>query len=130
MSNTTQGFLGRADGRLRNPDHRFEWTRNEFSAWAHHVSLSFGYQMRIEGVRPTDPLGGSPTQMGVFIRGFAPWRPHHSTTELALSRLPTPIRCFLTELFGEKSGQRLEGYRWDADLSKCGSSRRRSVSLS
>lgn len=61
-------FVGLADGRLRNPDHRFEWTRNEFSAWAHDVSLRFGYQVRIEGVGPTDPLVGSPTQMGVFMR--------------------------------------------------------------
>jgi 3' terminal RNA ribose 2'-O-methyltransferase Hen1 len=55
-------------GRLRHKDHRFEWTRSEFRAWADRVGERFGYQVRILAVGPDDPALGAPTQMGVFTR--------------------------------------------------------------
>src|SRR5205807_8286598 len=53
-------------GRLRHADHRFEWTRAEFQAWASRVAERFGYQVRFVPVGPEDAEVGSPTQMGVF----------------------------------------------------------------
>jgi len=53
-------------GQLRHPDHRFEWTREEFRAWAEGVCGRFGYGARYVPVGPEDPALGPPTQMGVF----------------------------------------------------------------
>jgi 3' terminal RNA ribose 2'-O-methyltransferase Hen1 len=55
-------------GRFRHPDHRFEWTRAEFAAWAAGVAGRHGYQVRLLPVGPEDPGVGPPTQMGVFTR--------------------------------------------------------------
>jgi 3' terminal RNA ribose 2'-O-methyltransferase Hen1 len=54
--------------RFRHPDHRFEWTRNEFESWAQAVALRNGYCVRFLPVGPVDEGLGSPTQMGVFVR--------------------------------------------------------------
>ena len=59
-------FGGLPAGRLRHRDHRFEWTRGEFRAWAEGVCGRFGYGVRFVPVGPEDPGAGSPTQMGVF----------------------------------------------------------------
>jgi hypothetical protein len=53
-------------GRFRHRDHRFEWTREEFRAWAIRVAERFGYTIRIEAVGPVDADVGPPTQMVVF----------------------------------------------------------------
>jgi len=55
--------------KLRHPDHRFEWTRSEFLAWAEGVARRFGYIVRFLPVGPVDEAIGPPTQMGVFHRG-------------------------------------------------------------
>lgn len=55
-------------GRFRHRDHRFEWTRAEFAAWADGVAERFGYVVRYLPVGPDDPEVGSPTQMAVFAR--------------------------------------------------------------
>lgn len=52
--------------KLRHADHRFEWTRAEFEAWAADVAARFGYAVRFEGVGESDPGFGAPTQMGIF----------------------------------------------------------------
>jgi 3' terminal RNA ribose 2'-O-methyltransferase Hen1 len=54
-------------GKFRHRDHRFEWSRAEFQAWAQRVAERFGYSVRFLAIGPDDPLVGSPTQMGVFI---------------------------------------------------------------
>ncbi|MEO3869054.1 3' terminal RNA ribose 2'-O-methyltransferase Hen1 [Nonomuraea sp. B12E4] len=51
---------------LRHPDHRFEWTRAEFTAWASRVAGRHGYRVAYEPVGDEDPEVGPPTQMGVF----------------------------------------------------------------
>jgi 3' terminal RNA ribose 2'-O-methyltransferase Hen1 len=56
------------DGKLRHSDHRFEWSRAEFAAWATAVAAQYGYTYRIEGVGETDPELGAPTQMAVFTK--------------------------------------------------------------
>src|SRR5262249_21576362 len=52
--------------RFRHPDHRFEWTRQEFQQWARGIGERFGYGVRFLPVGPEDQRLGSPTQMGVF----------------------------------------------------------------
>ncbi len=54
--------------RLRHSDHRFEWTRAEFAAWAEGVSARFGYEPRFVPVGPEHEELGPPTQMVVFTR--------------------------------------------------------------
>lgn len=53
-------------GRFRHRDHRFEWTRGEFQAWARGVAGRFGYGVRFLSVGSDDAAVGPPTQMGVF----------------------------------------------------------------
>jgi 3' terminal RNA ribose 2'-O-methyltransferase Hen1 len=52
--------------RDRHPDHRFEWTRQEFQDWAKGIADRFGYGVRFVAVGPEDDKLGSPTQMAVF----------------------------------------------------------------
>ena len=55
-------------GHYRHRDHRFEWTRAEFAAWADRVAERFGYAVRHLPIGPDDPEVGSPTQIAVFDR--------------------------------------------------------------
>ncbi|AJW79597.1 3' terminal RNA ribose 2'-O-methyltransferase Hen1 [Clavibacter michiganensis] len=59
-------YPGLAAGALRHPDHRFEWTRAEFAAWAERVADRFGYRVEIRPVGDADPVHGSPTQLALF----------------------------------------------------------------
>ena len=61
-------FDGLPAGRLRHRDHRFEWTRAEFEAWARRVGGSLRLRAcRFVPVGPEDRGVGAPTQMGVFV---------------------------------------------------------------
>ncbi len=53
-------------GHVRHGDHRFEWTREEFRAWAGKVAARHGYGVDFRPVGPDDPEVGPPTQMAVF----------------------------------------------------------------
>ncbi|MFI6013384.1 3' terminal RNA ribose 2'-O-methyltransferase Hen1 [Streptomyces sp. NPDC051243] len=53
-------------GHVRHGDHRFEWTREEFRAWATAVAERHGYGVEFVPVGPDDPEVGPPTQMAVF----------------------------------------------------------------
>jgi 3' terminal RNA ribose 2'-O-methyltransferase Hen1 len=55
-------------GNFRHKDHRFEWSRSEFGAWAESLCDRFGYRVRFASVGPEDSSLGSPTQMGIFAR--------------------------------------------------------------
>ncbi|OPF76520.1 3' terminal RNA ribose 2'-O-methyltransferase Hen1 [Streptomyces antioxidans] len=57
-------------GRMRHGDHRFEWTREEFRAWAEQVAERHGYAVEFRPVGPEDPEVGPPTQLALF-RGAA-----------------------------------------------------------
>ncbi len=57
-----------AAGTMRHPDHRFEWTRGEFAAWADGVCARRGYDVRFAPVGDDDAEVGPPTQMAVFTR--------------------------------------------------------------
>ncbi|SEN35212.1 3' terminal RNA ribose 2'-O-methyltransferase Hen1 [Actinacidiphila rubida] len=53
-------------GHVRHADHRFEWTRAEFAAWAGAVAERHGYTVAFAPVGPDDPEVGPPTQMAVL----------------------------------------------------------------
>jgi 3' terminal RNA ribose 2'-O-methyltransferase Hen1 len=60
-------------GATRHKDHRFEWSRDEFRAWADTVCARFGYSCETSGIgdpgiTPDGHAVGCPTQMGVFSR--------------------------------------------------------------
>ncbi len=55
-------------GKLRHADHRFEWTRKEFEAWAKDVGRRFSYLTEFEAIGDADNDVGAPTQMAVFSR--------------------------------------------------------------
>jgi 3' terminal RNA ribose 2'-O-methyltransferase Hen1 len=61
-------FKGMEPGMLRHPDHRFEWTRAEFTAWAHRIGDEHGYSVAIKPIGPEDPRFGAPSQLAVFSR--------------------------------------------------------------
>ncbi|MER7842705.1 3' terminal RNA ribose 2'-O-methyltransferase Hen1 [Kitasatospora sp. NPDC096077] len=53
-------------GRARHADHRFEWSRAEFAAWAEKVAAAYGYTVELRPVGPQDPEVGPPTQLALF----------------------------------------------------------------
>ncbi|MFD8631314.1 MULTISPECIES: 3' terminal RNA ribose 2'-O-methyltransferase Hen1 [unclassified Streptomyces] len=55
-------------GHVRHGDHRFEWTREEFRAWADGVANRHGYGVEFVPVGDDDPEVGPPTQMAVFTQ--------------------------------------------------------------
>ena len=55
-------------GNLRHGDHRFEWNRAEFAAWAAGIAGAYDYEVQHRSVGPDDPVVGPPTQMAVFTR--------------------------------------------------------------
>jgi SAM-dependent methyltransferase len=59
-------YEGLAPGELRHSDHRFEWTRAQFSEWAAGVAERHGYTVAVDGVGD-----GAPTQLAIFTRGAA-----------------------------------------------------------
>jgi 3' terminal RNA ribose 2'-O-methyltransferase Hen1 len=61
-------FEGLPAGTMRHPDHRFEWTREEFREWAERTATNHGYSVRFLPVGPEDPEVGPPTQMAVLTR--------------------------------------------------------------
>jgi SAM-dependent methyltransferase len=55
-------------GTVRHADHRFEWDRARFRAWARETAERGGYRVEFAPVGPDDPEVGPPTQMAVFTR--------------------------------------------------------------
>ncbi|WP_371744581.1 3' terminal RNA ribose 2'-O-methyltransferase Hen1 [Georgenia sp. TF02-10] len=53
---------------MRHPDHRFEWTRQEFADWSDRVAVTYGYVVERRGVGDLDATLGTPTQMAIFER--------------------------------------------------------------
>jgi 3' terminal RNA ribose 2'-O-methyltransferase Hen1 len=64
-------FSNLAAGAFRHPDHRFEWTRIEFRAWAERVAGANGYGVEFSEIGQSEPQIGAPTQMAVFRQGAA-----------------------------------------------------------
>lgn len=57
-----------AAGAFRHPDHRFEWTRAEFRAWADRIASTYGYRAAFHDIGRPDDARGAPTQMAVLTR--------------------------------------------------------------
>ena len=55
--------------KLRHQDHRFEWTRDEFEAWADGIAKTYHYSAKFLPVGAVDDQLGAPTQMCIFNRG-------------------------------------------------------------
>ena len=53
-------------GTFRHADHRFEWSRAEFAAWATAVAARHGYQVRLVAMGEEVEGVGGPSQMAVF----------------------------------------------------------------
>ena len=60
--------FGLAEGALRHPDHRFEWTRAEFVAWAEALAAEHGYRAAHRAIGEAHPELGPPTQMAILSR--------------------------------------------------------------
>lgn len=59
-------FENLPSGQLRHPDHRFEWTRAQFEAWASNVASRFSYTVCFDTIGSVDSQLGAPTQMAIF----------------------------------------------------------------
>ncbi len=59
-------FPGLPAGARRHRDHRFEWTRAQFRAWAGRVAAERGYLVSHRPVGPVDAELGPPTQLALF----------------------------------------------------------------
>lgn len=62
------GLLGVPGHRFRHPDHRFEWPRARFAAWAQGVAARQGYTVSLGGIGWHHPRFGAPTQTACFTR--------------------------------------------------------------
>ena len=56
---------------MRHSDHRFEWTRAEFTDWARRVAAQHGYEVSVRGVGEAREETGAPTQMAIFTEVIA-----------------------------------------------------------
>ncbi len=61
-------FPNLAPGAMRHPDHRFEWTREQFRAWLAGIEEAYGYQVSLSDIGAIDEVHGAPTQMAVLTR--------------------------------------------------------------
>jgi 3' terminal RNA ribose 2'-O-methyltransferase Hen1 len=59
-----------ADG-FRHNDHRFEWNRTQFRAWADSAAARFGYLVRYEDIGEQDENQRTPSQMAVFRKNIS-----------------------------------------------------------
>ncbi|MEK6477098.1 3' terminal RNA ribose 2'-O-methyltransferase Hen1 [Catalinimonas sp. 4WD22] len=53
-------------GAFRHSDHRFEWSRAEFKAWASRVAEAHDYAVNFKAVGEEHPKFGAPSQMAIF----------------------------------------------------------------
>lgn len=60
-----------AHGGHRHADHRFEWGRDRFAAWADGVAATHGYEVAVRPVGEVHPEVGAPTQLAVFTATVA-----------------------------------------------------------
>jgi 3' terminal RNA ribose 2'-O-methyltransferase Hen1 len=64
-------FDGLPAAAMRHHDHRFEWTRAQFRAWAQRAGDAYGYTVRHLPVGTEDPGAGPPTQLAIFSKAGA-----------------------------------------------------------
>ncbi|MFD0277150.1 3' terminal RNA ribose 2'-O-methyltransferase Hen1 [Kitasatospora sp. NPDC127111] len=93
-------------GHVRHADHRFEWDRAEFRAWAERVAAAYGYTAVIRPVGPEDPEVGAPTQLALFRIGttdepMAEATPTPASERANVSTEPNPAETATTPEGGE-----------------------------
>jgi len=76
-------YTGLAANRFRHGDHRFEWNRVQFHAWADSAAARNNYSVRYEDIGEQDENQNSPTQMAVF-RKNVPQKPTPDEAEGAV----------------------------------------------
>jgi 3' terminal RNA ribose 2'-O-methyltransferase Hen1 len=54
---------------MRHDDHRFEWTRNEFSEWSNKIAVAFNYKVELFPIGDEVENVGAPSQMAIFTYG-------------------------------------------------------------
>ena len=68
-------------GEFRHDDHRFEWSRAEFAAWATAVAGRHGYQVRLVAMGEEVEGVGAPSQMAVFSQQLTSAPAYQSVSE-------------------------------------------------
>lgn len=61
-------FDSMPENAMRHTDHRFEWTRQEFSDWGNRVAAEHGYHVSFKAVGEEQPEVGAITQMAIFSK--------------------------------------------------------------
>ena len=61
-------LLGVPSHRFRHPEHKFEWGRARFRAWAEGVAARAGYTVRMQDLAGAHPTLGGASQMAVFVK--------------------------------------------------------------
>ncbi|WP_338871052.1 3' terminal RNA ribose 2'-O-methyltransferase Hen1 [Spirosoma sp. SC4-14] len=56
-------------GEMRHDDHRFEWTRHEFSEWSEKIGKKYNYKVEIFPIGDDVKNIGAPSQMAIFTYG-------------------------------------------------------------
>jgi hypothetical protein len=56
------------DEELRHKDHRFEWTRTEFSEWTDTWAKNYAYDIQLDGIGEEAEGYGYPSQIAIFTR--------------------------------------------------------------
>lgn len=51
---------------MRHDDHRFEWSRNEFTEWANKIGQTYNYSVEILPIGDEIEKIGAPSQMAIF----------------------------------------------------------------
>jgi 3' terminal RNA ribose 2'-O-methyltransferase Hen1 len=55
--------------KMRHTDHRFEWTREEFSAWSNKIGETYNYKVALFPIGDEVDHIGAPSQMAIFTYG-------------------------------------------------------------
>ncbi len=66
---------GLAAGQYRDPDHKFEWSRQKFKQWSQGVASRHGYQVSFTGIGDYEPGLGHPTQVAIFAKNATAYLP-------------------------------------------------------
>ena len=56
------------DEAVRHKDHRFEWTRAQFSEWTHCLASNYSYEVQLDGIGEEVEGYGHPSQIAIFTR--------------------------------------------------------------
>ncbi|MDX1573767.1 MAG: methyltransferase domain-containing protein [Methylophaga sp.] len=64
-------LYGLVPGQYRDPDHKFEWSRQKFRQWSLGVARRHSYQVSFAGIGEDEPGLGQPTQVAIFTKNEA-----------------------------------------------------------